>query len=141
MSMHKRKFFAALAVAGVVAAGGSAFTAGGLQNLAGADQFVGGSVTQTVSGTTVTGVAYETDAANNNIKSVTLTFGNDAADGTQPTLVFSGPGAENYTCAIVAEVVDAKGTSVCGPAVTGVFAKNTVIDTKITVTGTKITAP
>jgi hypothetical protein len=129
MSMHKRKFFAALAVAGVVAAGGSAFTAGGLGSNP-ADQFVGGNVAQNVVGTTVTGVAYDTDEATNTITSVTLTFGNALVDTKVPTLDFEGPGDQPYTCAAV---VATDHTSVCTPTAGGPAALNTVNKTTITV--------
>jgi hypothetical protein len=129
MSIHKRKFFAALAVAGVVAAGGSAFTGGGIGSNP-ADQFVGGNVAQNVVGTTVTGVAYDTDEAANTITSVTLTFGNELVDGKTPTLDFTGTGDQPYTCAAVAVGVGLN-TSVCTP--TGTAAANTVSSTTITV--------
>jgi hypothetical protein len=122
MSMHKRKFFAALAVAGVVAAGGSAFTGGGLGPDPAA-QFVGGSVTQTVTGTSVADIAYAV-ASDNTISKVTLTFGDDAVNGKKPALVFDATTA--YDCAVV---VSRK--SDCTPNPTA--ALNTVSSTKITV--------
>jgi hypothetical protein len=123
------KLFGALAVAGTVAATGSAFTAGGL-GASPADEFVGGSVAQNIVGTTVTGVAYDTDEAANTISSVTLTFGNDLVDGKTPTLVFGGTGAQPYTCAEVTVAVGAN-TSLCSPD--DVAAANTVGSSTITV--------
>ena len=121
--------FSSIAVAGVDAATGSAFTGGGLGSNP-ADQFVGGSVAQTVVGSTVTGVAYDTNEAANTITSVTLTFGNELVDGKTPTLVFGGTGATAYACAAVT-VAEGSNTSVCTPA--GAAAANTVSSTTITV--------
>lgn len=123
------KFLSAVAVAGLVAATGSAFTAGGLGSNP-ADQFVGGNVAQNVVGTTVTSVVYDTDEAANTISSVTLTFGNELVDGKTPTLVFGGTGTQPYTCAAVTVAVGAN-TSLCSP--TGAAAANTVDSTTITV--------
>jgi hypothetical protein len=89
-------------------------------------------VTQQVEGTTVTGVAYDTDEATNTITSVTLTFGNELVDGKTPTLVFSGTGAKGYTCAMVATGLG-NNTSQCLPTVPAEPAANTVDGTKITV--------
>ena len=52
------KTLGALVIAGTVAAGGSAFTAGGLTNDADPSQFIGGTVAQTVDGATLDAVAY-----------------------------------------------------------------------------------
>ncbi len=125
------KFLTAVAVAGLVAVTGSAFTAGGL-GANPAAQFVGGKVTQSVVGTTVTGVVYDTDEAANTISSVTLTFGNELVDGKTPTLVFGGTGTQPYACAAVASGVGAN-TSVCTPTTLGSPAANTVDSTTITV--------
>ena len=69
------KFLGALAVAGLVAAGGSAFTGAGLNSSVPADQFIGGSVTQTVSGATLESTKYVLTA--NNVTGINLVF--DAA--------------------------------------------------------------
>jgi hypothetical protein len=123
------KLLSALAVAGVVAATGSAFTAGGL-GATPPDQFVGGSVAQTVVGTTVTSVDYNTDETTNTITSVTLTFGNERVDGKTPTLAFGGDGTQPYTCSEVTAAVGVN-TSICLPD--GAAAANTVDSTTITV--------
>jgi hypothetical protein len=123
------KFLSAVAVAGLVAATGSAFTAGGL-GANPAAQFVGGSVAQNVVGTTVTSVVYANNEAANTISSVTLSFGNELVDGKTPTLVFGGTGAQPYTCAAVTVAVGTN-TSVCSPNLTA--AANTVDSTTITV--------
>ncbi len=126
---NSSKFLSAVAVAGLVAATGSAFTAGGM-GANPAAQFVGGSVAQNVVGTTVTSVVYDTDEAANTITNVTLTFGNELVDGKTPTLVFGGTGAQAYTCTAVTVAVGAN-TSVCSPNLTA--AANTVDSTTITV--------
>jgi hypothetical protein len=59
MNLLPIKLLGAMAVAGLVAAGGSAFTATGLANTSNATQAVGiGSVNQTVSNASVSDVAY-----------------------------------------------------------------------------------
>jgi len=59
------KFFGALAVAGLLAAGGSAFTGTGVTNNAGATKFIGGTVTQSVSGATLSTIGYTFSDATN----------------------------------------------------------------------------
>ncbi len=96
------KVLGAVAVAGLVAASGSAFTAGGLVNGDGASEFVGGSVDQGITGSTVSSIVYDVDEPNNKIVSVALTF-DAAALGKTPTITFTG-GTVNgtYTCSAVA---------------------------------------
>lgn len=65
------KIFAALAVAGVAALSGSAFTAGGVTDSSG-DGFVGGKVTQSITGAVVTNVEYTLDSTNTNITGVEI---------------------------------------------------------------------
>lgn len=72
--MHRHKKLAVAAgIAALVAAGGSAFTAGGVTN-AQADAFVGGTVHQTVHGADLDSVRYVTDEAGTAVHSVLLTF-------------------------------------------------------------------
>lgn len=106
--------FAAIAVGGVVAVSGSAFTAGGVT--APSSAFVGGSVAQTITGAALTSVVYDTDEALNKITSVTLTFSDDAADAKVPSIAFTGATVNGtYTCA----AVEAAGhTSLCSAAPT-----------------------
>ena len=74
------KFLGALAVAGLVAAGGSAFTSSGLKNNAGPSSFAGGSITQSISGATLENIAYTyTNATNTAVLSVALTFTDNPA--------------------------------------------------------------
>lgn len=97
------QILSAVAVAGLVAAGTSAFTASGVTNTAGPGQFVGGTVSQTISGATLAGVAYAfSDApANNAIHAVTLTFAGNSADGQTPSIVFTATTAEPFTCTAI----------------------------------------
>jgi hypothetical protein len=131
MRTKNKKLLGAAAVAGVVAMTGSAFTAGGLGGNPAA-AFVGGSVVQSVEGSSVTSVVYDTDEAANRITSVTLTFGNELVDGKTPTIAFTGGNGKAYTCTQVA-LVAGSNTSVCSPSVVGETESNTVATTKITV--------
>lgn len=90
-----------VAVAGAVAAGTTAFTATGLTNSAGASAFVGGSISQTVTGAALSTIAYGFyDApANTTINLVTLTFA-DATAGKTPTISFTG-GSGAFTCTAI----------------------------------------
>ena len=82
--MHRanraKTMIAALALAGAIGIGTNAFTASGLTNNAGSSQFLGGSVTQDVSGASLQNVAYAfADAPGNLIISeATLTFAGNA---------------------------------------------------------------
>jgi hypothetical protein len=77
------KILGSVAIAGILASGGSAFTGAGL-NLTGSassNSFVGGSVTQTVSGAQLKSVAYHTAAADSKeIDQITLTFTGSVGD-------------------------------------------------------------
>jgi hypothetical protein len=70
------KFLGAVAVAGIVAAGGSAFTASGLTSTVdSATQMVGGTVNQNVYGATLSGIEYGVTAeGSGRINQVTLSF-------------------------------------------------------------------
>ena len=98
-----------IALVGTVAIGGSAFTAGGVSNTAGAGNngsFVGGRVSQDIKGAVITGVAYDVDNALNKIDSVTLTFDSNTQDGKAVALVFtpkSGGAAGTFTCENIGE--------------------------------------
>lgn len=94
------KLVGAFAVAGLIAAGGSAFTATGVTNNAGASQFVGGTVSQTVSGATLSSIAYTfADTSNTAVTAANLTFADDALTyGKTVTATLSGGTAEALTC-------------------------------------------
>jgi hypothetical protein len=98
----KHKLFGALAVAGVVAASGSAFTGTGLGNTAPATQFVGGTVSQTVTGATLTGITYSfaDGPANTLVSSIALAFSTTADGRTVAVTPAGGTGA--FTCTDVA---------------------------------------
>lgn len=98
------KLLGAVAVAGLVAAGGSAFTGTGVTNNAGATQFVGGQVSQSVAGATLSSVAYTFagDGSNTAVHSVSLTFADANADLKVPTIVFTGGNDVTFTCAAIA---------------------------------------
>jgi hypothetical protein len=88
-----------VAVAGVVAAGSTAFTAGAGLGLtetstATATRFIGGTVTQTVTGARVNGIAfaYANGPSNTQITGVTITFNDASADG-KTVVVTPGGGA------------------------------------------------
>jgi len=68
------KFLGSLAVAGLVAAGGSAFTAS--NTMAKSDQVVGYGST-TISGATVNSMTYSLNPAGDNVNSVTLVLAGD----------------------------------------------------------------
>ena len=95
---------AGLAVAGLAAVGGSAFTGTGVTRTAAATQYVGGTVSQSVTGATLSGVAYAfgDGPANTAVHSVALTFADAAADGKTPAIVFTGGNAVAFTCDVVA---------------------------------------
>lgn len=104
----------ALAIAGLGLAGGSAFTGSGLTNNAGATQFVGGTVSQTFTGATLSTVAYTySDASNTAIHSALLTFAADA-DGKLVAIAFTGSASGTFVCT----AVEATGhTSTCTASV------------------------
>jgi hypothetical protein len=89
------KVLTAVAVAGLALAGGSAFTGAGLGRTSGApdSQFVGGTVSQTVTGATLTGVEYGFVGAltgpQTSVNKVTLTFA-DATGGKTPVIKLNG---------------------------------------------------
>lgn len=85
------KIAIATAFAGLVAAGGAAFTATGITNTVEPNQFVGGTVTQTVEGATLATVTYGyEDAAQTKVNSVDIKFTDDNATGQTVTLTANG---------------------------------------------------
>jgi hypothetical protein len=98
------KVIAGLAFAGLAATGSAALTGSGLTSTAGAAQFVGGTVSQTISGATLSNVAYGyADApANTEVNTITLSF-TDTAVG--PTVAVTPAGNANggtFACTAVA---------------------------------------
>jgi hypothetical protein len=102
------KLIGAIGIAGVVAAGGAAFTN---SNTQAASQVVGYGST-TISGATVNSMAYNLNAPGDNVNSVTLVLAGDTT-GSAVSIGFNGgattscgtgtfaagtPGATTYTC-------------------------------------------
>jgi hypothetical protein len=79
------KFIGALAIAGIAAAGGTAFTA---SNTQATSQVVGYGST-TISGATVSSMGYNLNAAGNNVDSVTLVLAGDTT-GSAVSIGFNG---------------------------------------------------
>jgi hypothetical protein len=100
----KHKLFGALAVAGVVAASGSAFTGTGVatSGQAASPQFVGGTVSQSVTGATLTGITYGffDGPANTLVNSIALAV--TAADGRTVAVAPAGGSGGTFTCTAVA---------------------------------------
>jgi hypothetical protein len=110
------KLVGAVAVAGLVAAGGSAFTATGLLNSAGASQYIGGTVTQSVTGATLESIEYgfSDSPANTSVSSVTLGLSGDV-DGKTPGISLTG--GTPFSCTAVVA-----GSSTCTPTTPGNYA-------------------
>ncbi|HET7140304.1 MAG TPA: hypothetical protein VFI36_09100 [Arthrobacter sp.] len=111
------KIITALSVAGLAVAAGSAFTGAGLSTSgsAASPQFVGGTVSQTVTGATLTNLEYGfgADVTKTAVSQVTLTFA-DATGGKTPTVSLTGGGTATFACLPI------DGTtfvSVCNPVV------------------------
>jgi hypothetical protein len=105
------KIVTALSVTGLALVAGSAFTGAGLVNAAGSSQFVGGTVTQEVTGATLTNLEYGfTDATKTAVNQVTLTFAEGVA-GKTPVLSLTGGGAPaTFGCTAIDALSN---TSVC----------------------------
>ena len=127
------KILGTVAIAGLVAAAGSAFTGGGLTN-ATKDQFVGGTVTENVSGATLTNVAYSyaDNPAHTQVDSVNLTFSGPHIDGRSVSIVFNGGGV-SFTC----DPIDGT-TTTCVPTVEGTSQSN-VTSLDVSVASAEIT--
>lgn len=110
---NTKKILGTVAVAGLVAAGTSAFTGTGLTNGAGATQFVGGTISQSVTGATLNSLAYGyTDGTKTAVNLVTLTFA-DATGGKTPTITLTGGTAVAFTCGAINATTF---VSTCAPA-------------------------
>jgi hypothetical protein len=103
MSNRAKLMIAAVSTVGAVSLAGSAFTASGVTNNAGSTQFVGGTVSQSVTGATLSSVAYSFgDApANTAVHSALLTFADANTDAKTPTVAFSGGNAVAFTCTAI----------------------------------------
>lgn len=97
------KIISAVAVAGLAFAASAAFTGAGLTNNAGATQFVGGEISQTVTGATLSGISYVfTDATNTAVSGVNLSFADAQANGQQVAITLTDGSAATFTCADIA---------------------------------------
>lgn len=83
------KIAGGIAVAGVLAAGSYAFTATGLATNTDPAVFLGGTISQTVSGATLDSIAYgyADGPADTKVSLVTLTFTDNSADGHTVSVV------------------------------------------------------
>jgi hypothetical protein len=100
------KFIGALAVAGLVAAGGSAFTSIGLTNNAPSSVFVGGTVSQSVTGASLNSIVYTyaPDGSNTIINSFAATFAAGVADGHVVSTVVTGTSGA-WSCTVITTLV------------------------------------
>jgi hypothetical protein len=108
------KILVALAFGGLAVVGGStALTGTGLTNNAPDTQFIGGTVSQSVTGATLSAINYSfADDTNTAIDEVLLTFASDAA-GKTVAINFTTTGtAKPFTCTVVGAEVH---TSTCTP--------------------------
>ncbi|WP_307612928.1 hypothetical protein [Pseudarthrobacter sp. W1I19] len=124
------KIVTALSVTGLALAAGSAFTGAGLVNAAGSSQFVGGTVTQSVTGATLTNLEYGfTNATNSDaVNKVTLTFA-PGATGKAVNISLAGGTPADFTCTDI----DVDGLSICDPTVPGT-SQSGVTNASVTVT-------
>ncbi|KRE76242.1 hypothetical protein [Arthrobacter sp. Soil762] len=97
------KIITALSVTGLAVAAGSAFTGTGLATTAGSTQFVGGTVSQSVTGATLTTIAYSyaDSGPKTLVNSIALTF-SGTADGRVVAAAPSGGSGGTFTCTAVA---------------------------------------
>lgn len=99
------KIITALSVAGLAVAAGSAFTGTGVATAgqAASAQFVGGTVSQAVTGATLTDVTYDfADAGpNTRVNSIALTF-SGTANGRLVAVAPSGGSGGTFDCTAVA---------------------------------------
>jgi hypothetical protein len=121
------KIITALSVSGLAVVAGSAFTGAGLTNNAGATQFIGGTVSQSVTGATLSNLQYTfADPAKRDVQLVTLTFANGSAAGKNVDVVLTNEAGTNFptaceqddadnnkfTCEYALETLDIKSASV-----------------------------
>ncbi|WP_203780379.1 hypothetical protein [Paractinoplanes rishiriensis] len=126
--MNLLQMVGGVAAAGVVAAGTTALTGTGLATTAGASQFVGGTVSQSVTGATLESVTYAfSDGTKTIVNSVTLAFSTGTATGKTVTITPTGGAyagtaiGGSWTCATGADstlctVKDSSAAAVTGPA-------------------------
>lgn len=119
------KLLGAVAVAGVVAASGSAFTA---SNTVGGDNYAGyGSAT--VTGAITEGIEHTLSADGTTVNSTLLTFTTDLTAGHAVKAAFGS--ANLQSCTVTLNVSPAKDTATCTYSPT--FATSTATDFKVAV--------
>ncbi|WP_138444665.1 hypothetical protein [Sinomonas susongensis] len=95
------KILTGLGAAGLALAAGSAFTGTGVTNSAGSTQFLGGTVSQSVTGATLSSIGYGfTDASDTAVNEVTLHFA-DATGGKTPTISLNNGTGTAFTCTAI----------------------------------------
>jgi hypothetical protein len=120
------KIITATAFAGLIAAGGAGLTGTGVTDATGGTQFIGGTVSQSVTGATLTGVVYHfvggDTGPKTNVNSIDLSFtGADgktvdvAANALAINATFSGNGTAAITGTVAAGTVTFM--AVAGPTV------------------------
>jgi hypothetical protein len=123
------KIFTALSVAGLAVAAGSAFTGTGVATAGQANsaQFVGGTVSQSVTGATLNSIVYGfTDGTKTSVNQVTLTFA-DATGGKTPSLSLTGGTAADFTCTAIDGAFQSVCTAAAGTSQTGVTSANVTV--------------
>lgn len=121
MSISKRIKYA-LAAAALIGAAGSATIAStgtgvATTGTAASPQFVGGTVSQSVTGATLSDIGYSfTDASNTAIDQIVLTFADANTDAKTPTIAFSASTPVDFTCTAVESTGH---TSTCTPTANG----------------------
>jgi hypothetical protein len=104
-----------VAVAGAVAAGSTAFTANGIQNTISGSTFLGGSVSQSVTGANLTAMSATTSDAPTNrlVTAFDLTFDGNTPAGRTVTLTSDGTISAGSPTGFYCETVQANKHSVC----------------------------
>ena len=127
-----------VAAAGIVAAAGTtgaAFTATGLADSAPAAQFIGGTVTQNVTGATLTDISYNysDSPADTTISSVTLTF-DPGADGEDASITLAtasdpnpDPTTDSISCGTIGTPTDNEATCTVPDGQAGVTGVNVTV--------------
>jgi hypothetical protein len=100
------QLLAAVAVAGMAVAGSTAFTGTGLASNAGESQFIGGTVSQSVSGATLSNVVYGfTDGSATAVDTIDLQFADGADTHSVTVATTSGnSGQGTFTCTAIGAV-------------------------------------
>ena len=123
------KIVAGLAAAGVVATASSAFTATGLSTTgtAASAQFVGGTISQAVTGASISTIAYGyvNSTTKTHVNSITLTFTATEA-GRAVTAVATG-GTGTFTCGVTASNSSTCAHSVPGTGTTGITSLDVTV--------------